>query len=429
MVNIDTKAYLTRMLCTQILFYLSFLTLSGTSYSKKQLLLFSLCIPITFFVQLFTGFADILTGLVGYFLLKPKGKTDISLLNCLILCMLLNHMISLISSGIMILTFSDYGIKKYTYVFIQLFLKTLLLLFFVLLYKKLNVQILLKNYELKITTGFMIYLFAISLFVSYAAHYYQVFDKFILGVIGFLIVQTLFVLFIFIRISTKQKQQYEQQLKNQDLINLKRYTDQLEKEQERLAKFRHDYKNLLLSLKELSTINSDHELFEQIVHLEKYSDLYLNKTNFKYDHFHNIKNVYLKSLLIAKFHQANNQQLHCQLECSKPIDMIPMPIFDCVRVLGIILDNAMEAAIESKQRFLSFMIYQNDQQIEFLIYNSCQEISIPINQLIKKGISTKKEHQGFGLNTIQEINKKNQNMFIQYKKKDLLFITQIILVW
>ncbi|EGO8326760.1 GHKL domain-containing protein, partial [Enterococcus faecalis] len=288
---------------------------------------------------------------------------------------------------------------------------------------------LLKNYELKITTGFMIYLFAISLFVSYAAHYYQVFDKFILGVIGFLIVQTLFVLFIFIRISTKQKQQYEQQLKNQDLINLKRYTDQLEKEQERLAKFRHDYKNLLLSLKELSTINSDHELFEQIVHLEKYSDLYLNKTNFKYDHFHNIKNVYLKSLLIAKFHQANNQQLHCQLECSKPIDMIPMPIFDCVRVLGIILDNAMEAAIESKQRFLSFMIYQNDQQIEFLIYNSCQEISIPINQLIKKGISTKKDHQGFGLNTIQEINKKNQNMFIQYKKKDLLFITQIILVW
>lgn len=418
------------MLCTQILFYLSFLTLSGTSYSKKQLLLFSLCIPITFFAQLFTGFADVLTGLVGYFLLKPRGKTDISLLNCLILCMLLNHMISLISSGIMVLTFSDYGIKKYTYVFVQLFLKAILLLFFVLLYKKLNVQILLKNYELKITTGFMIYLFAISLFVSYAAHYYQIFDKFILGVIGFLIVQTLFVLFIFIRISTKQKQQYEQQLKNQDLVNLKRYTDQLEKEQERLAKFRHDYKNLLLSLKELSTMNSDHELFEQIVHLEKYSDLYLlNKTHFKYKHFHNIKNVYLKSLLIAKFHQANNQQLHCQLECSNPIDMIPMPIFDCVRVLGIVLDNAIEAAIESKQRFLSFVIYQNDQQIEFLIYNSCQEISIPINQLVKKGISTKKEHQGFGLNTIQEINKKNKNMFIQYKKKDLLFITQIILVW
>ncbi len=331
--------------------------------------------------------------------------------------MLLNQGISLISSEIMVVAFSNTGIKRYAYVLVQLALKIFLLLFFILFYQKLKIQTLLEKYNLKVTTALMIYLFSISLFISYAAHYYQIFDQFILGVIGFLIVQTIFVFFLFIRTTTKQKEHYEQQLKNQDLINLKRYTDQLEKEQDRLAKFKHDYKNLLLSLKEVSAVNPDHELFEQIQQLGKYSDLYLDKTNFKYKHFHNIKNVYLKSLLLAKFHQANEGQLHCHLECVTPIEYIPIPIFDCVRILGIVLDNAIEAAIDTEQRSLSLMIYQDHQQIEFLIHNSCQEISIPLNQLISKGSSTKNNHQGLGLNTIQEINNKHPNMFVQYKKK------------
>lgn len=385
--------------------------------------------PLTFFTQLFSVFADILTILIGYFLLKPKEKTDISILNNLILCMLLNHIISLISSEIMVLTFSSDGIKKYSYVFVQLSLKVLLFIAFSFSYKKLNLHILLKKYCLKVTTGLMIYLFSISLFISYAARFYQVFDQFLLGVIGFIIVQTFFVIFLFIRTTTKQKERYEQQLKNQDLVNLKRYTDQLEKEQERLIKFQHDYKNLLLSLKDMPDLNPDHELFEQVHQLENYSNAYFDKINFKYKHFHNIKNVYLKSLLISKFHQAYAKQLHCQIECSKPIDNIPIAIFDCVRILGIVLDNAIEAAIDTEHRALSFMIYQDHQQIEFLIHNSCQKISIPLDQLISKGISTKNNHRGLGLSTIQEINKQNQNMFVQYKKNQLVFTTQIILMW
>lgn len=429
MITIDTKAYLLRILCTQVLFYISFLALYATNYSKKKLVLLLLCLPLTFLSHLFTQFTDILTIGVGYFLLKSKRKTDIRLLNNLILCMLLNYGISLMSSGIMIVSFSITGIKSYFYVFVQLSLKVLLLLLFILSYKKLNFQVLLEKYSLKITTGLMLYLFFISLFTSYAMHYYEMFDQFILGVISFLIAQILFTIFLFIRTISKQKEQYEEQLKNQDLVNLKRYTDQLEQEQERLLKFQHDYKNLLLSLKEISVLNIDHELFEQVHQLENYSNSCFDKVSFKYKHFHNVKNVYLKSLLISKFHQANVEQLHCQFECSNPVDNVPIAIFDCVRILGIVLDNAIEAAIDTEQRVLSFMIYQDHKQVEFLIHNSCQEISIPLNQLIIKGISTKNNHQGLGLSTIQEINKQNQNMFVQYKKNQLVFTTQIILMW
>lgn len=150
-------------------------------------MLLLLCLPITFLSHLFTQFTDILTIGVGYFLLKSKRKTDIRLLNNLILCMLLNYEISLMSSGIMIVSFSSAGIKSYFYVFIQLSLKVLLFLLFILSYKKLNFQVLLEKYSLKITTGLMLYLFFISLFTSYTMHYYEMFNQFILGVISFLI--------------------------------------------------------------------------------------------------------------------------------------------------------------------------------------------------------------------------------------------------
>ncbi|MDD0851445.1 ATP-binding protein, partial [Enterococcus faecalis] len=132
------------------------------------------------------------------------------------------------------MSFTSVGIKKYPYVLIQLTLKVLLLLAFLLLYKKFHFHILLKKYNPKIIVGFITYLLSMTLFISYTAHHCKVFDRFILGVLGFLVIQVLFVLFLFIQTIIRQKEQYEQQLKEQDLVNLKRYTDQLEQEQERL---------------------------------------------------------------------------------------------------------------------------------------------------------------------------------------------------
>lgn len=93
----------------------------------------------------------------------------------------------------------------------------------------------------------------------------------------------------------------------------------------------------MLSLKENSALNFDHELFEQVHQLQNYSNSCFDKATFKYKHFHNVKNIYLKSLLISKFLQANMEQLHCRFECPNPVNNIPIAIFDCVRILGIVL--------------------------------------------------------------------------------------------
>ena len=427
MITIDTKAYILRMFVENLFFFI-LLFMINTRADKKSYLLLSLLIPITFFVELYTDIADIIPVIGGYFIFKNKRESNVILINQLLLCMLICDATSMVSSLIMVSFFSHEGIKGVDYVLIQIMIDCFIIVIILFLYKKLQIQTLINRYSSTITATLMFYLLAITLFISYTAHHYQVFDRFVFGVLLFLIIQLLFVIFIFILISVRQKERYEQELKSKELGYLKKYTDSLEQNQERFAKFRHDYKNLLLSLKEAATENQNSKLLEQIKDLEEYSFSYLSKHS-EYRYLRNIKNDYLKSLLIAKFHQATSNKIICRFECVNIINEIPIPIFDCIRVLGIVLDNAIEASKISRTKSLSLMIYQDKRQIEFLLTNSCDYCTIPIDELVTQGTTTKQGHQGLGLANIEEINLKNHNMFVNYQSRQEEFITQIILMF
>ncbi|GEL66775.1 sensor histidine kinase [Marinilactibacillus psychrotolerans] len=429
MIIIDTKAYLLRMLINIFIFYflIFFVTKDEATISKYSKVI--VLIPITFFIELFTDFSDLIPIISSYFFLRENGNKKIVLLNKLMLSLLVSYSISIISSLLMIPRFFQ-GVNDYDYVIIQIIFECFLLTIFVLLYKKVSIQKIIKSYSSITTFMCMIYLWGISFFISYTAHQYKVFDQFILGILVFLVVQTIFIFILGVRTTKKQKETYEQRLKEQELIYLKRYTDQLEQSQEKLNKFKHDYKNLLLSLKEISYLKKDIDFSKQVHELDKYSNHYFVKDiSSSSQQLKNIKNSYLKSLFISKIYQANENQLDIQLECNQTIELVPIPIFDCVRILGIVLDNAIEASKESEERKLSLMIYQDDSQLEFLLENSYKGTNLSIRKLMEKGVSTKADHKGLGMNTIQEINEKTQNMFIQYKMKNSTFITSIILMW
>lgn len=428
MIIIDTKAYLLRMFVDIVCLYFLIFLFNRKSVRQNGLKI-TMFMGITFFLEIFSPFFDFIPVLSSYLILKQKKKRDVVLLNNLVLSILIKYGMSILSSTIMTLGFSHNGIKGYAYVGIQITIEILFLVCFTFFAKKVNLSTLVKRYSTKTTLLFMIYLWVISLFSSYIAHQYQIFDNFIMGVATFLVIQTIFALLLFLRINIKQKEEYEQKIEVQELKNLKKYTYQLEKNQERLSKFKHDYKNLLLSFKELVLNGDTKQLLDQIQQLENYSDSYLSTKTFDYRYFKNVKNDFLKSLLISKFYEASEHKIHCRFECTEIIENVPIAIFDCVRILGIILDNAIEATKESENKSLSVMIYQDDEQVEFLIKNSCKETSFSLNELIKANISTKVGHAGLGLNTIQDIKEKNKNIFVQYKKNSKQFVTQIILMW
>lgn len=431
MVQITTESYLLRMLldllCLYSLFF--FVVARPMNPNKKKVALLIIFIPVTFFAQLLTEFADIVPVVSSYFVLNThKGKKiNHSLLNSLLLCIITNYFTSLSSFVMINSVVHDSSIKGFVYVLTQICIKIVLLSFLASLYKKFQLNTFIRQHSSESTSLILIYIFVVIQLISYTAHFYQAFDQMVISISLFLLVQTIFVMILFLRISLRQKENFEQKFEEQELEKLKLYTDQLEQNQEKLDKFKHDYKNILLSLKETASINKNGELLTQIGDLEAYSENYVSEADVNFKAVRNIKNSYLKSLIISKLHQAHEKNIMVQFECYESISEISIPIFDCIRVLGIVLDNAIEAAEESESPNISFLVYQDDKQLEFSIKNTYQDRDIHIDNLMKTGVSTKEHHQGIGLSSIQEINKKHKNMFVQFEQKATTFSTQIIL--
>ena len=423
MTLIDTKAYLLRMFIDNFMFVFLFY-MTNTKIQKKKFWVMFLMVIIRFFFDLFIEFTEFIPIIFGYCILREENEDKKLILNKLLFCLLINKVIFITSS---VLISSPYNRVSYLFVLEQITTDYILASLFIYAYRKLYIELLIEKYSSKITIFLVSYVIVIMEFVGYTAHKLEVFDQFVFGILLFLIIQTLFVTVLFIWMTIKQKEKYEQKVKDKELIYLKKYTDSLEKDQEQSARFRHDYKNLLLSLKERATLHQDLALKEQIESLEHYSQPYLTD-KFAYRYLKNVKNEYVKSLLLSKMYEASQQYIHCTFECPNVIQNIPMDIFDFVRVLGILIDNALEAAEESKQKELAIAIYQDKEQMEISIINSCNQAKESISQLTQKGVTTKKGHSGLGLSNIEEINRKNENMFVNYQMEAEQFIAHVVLI-
>lgn len=386
-----------------------------------------LMVLVEFFTGLFVWITEYIPIIFGYYILK-KSKIEKTLaINKVLVCSLLTSATFIISSTLIDNWPSSYHKVGFSFVFQNLGIDYLLAFIFIYLYKRFDIERIIEKYSSTLTVFLEIYIVIVIEFISYTAHKREIFDQFVLGILIFLVLQTLFVSVLVIWLTIKQKEKYEQKVKDKELIYLKKYTDSLEKDQEQSARFRHDYKNLLLSLKERATLHQDLALKEQIESLEHYSQPYLTD-KFAYRYLKNVKNEYVKSLLLSKMYEASQQYIHCTFECPNVIQNIPMDIFDFVRVLGILIDNALEAAEESEQKELAIAIYQDKEQMEISIINSCNQAKKSINQLTQKGVTTKKGHSGLGLSNIEEINRKNENMFVNYQMEAEQFIAHVVLI-
>ncbi|HCE12674.1 MAG TPA: hypothetical protein DEQ24_08010, partial [Enterococcus sp.] len=134
--------------------------------------------------------------------------------------------------------------------------------------------------------------------------------------------------------------------KESDYQALMEYTESMENQYKEVRKFRHDFQNILNSL-------DDYVLSEDFSGLKNY---YLNEIkptseeisemNFKLTELQNIKQREIKSVLALKLMTAQNIEIEVNLEVKEVIEDIPLDAIVLVRVLGILLDNAIEAIEE-----------------------------------------------------------------------------------
>lgn len=215
--------------------------------------------------------------------------------------------------------------------------------------------------------------------------------------------------------------------KESDYQALMEYTESMENQYKEVRKFRHDFQNILNSL-------DDYVLSEDFSGLKNY---YLNEIkptseeisemNFKLTELQNIKQREIKSVLALKLMTAQNIEIEVNLEVKEVIEDIPLDAIVLVRVLGILLDNAIEAIEELAIGKLTVAVFKNKQEIQFIIQNDCKDHMPSIQQLKKEGFSTKGDNRGLGLSNIKEMLANYKNVVLKTTIKDQLFTQQFII--
>lgn len=245
-------------------------------------------------------------------------------------------------------------------------------------------------------------------------------------VILFLITQGVFLIILFNFELSRHDELNRQKMQQSEINSLMEYTEKLEREERRLRKFKHDSQNMLLSLRELADFEDRNAFNQGVMKLEEYFNVrFASNEIWGFNDFDNLKNPYVKSIFISKVQDMRNMKITAEFSCPKIVEDIDIPVFDLVRVLGITLDNAVEAVSGNRNGRIAMNIMKVRGAVKFVISNTVTGPHKPVGKLIQEGYTTKSRHQGLGLGNIRDIRKENGNLFVSYKYEENMFVATI----
>lgn len=129
-----------------------------------------------------------------------------------------------------------------------------------------------------------------------------------------------------------------------------------------------------------------------------------------------INNPAIYNVLATKYHKADEIGVQINLGIFIDLNEIEkhMKIYEFTRILGILLDNAIEAASECENKIIhvSFRKEQNRRRLLVIIDNTYKNKDINVDKIYEKDFSTKSKetNSGLGLWEVRQILKKNNNL-------------------
>lgn len=186
---------------------------------------------------------------------------------------------------------------------------------------------------------------------------------------------------------------------------LKKYTEEIENMYSSVRSFKHDYTNVLYSMKLYIYTDNVSGLKNYF-----YSDIIpliesLDMSTPTLEQLSNIKIPELKSILYLKILQAQKYGIKTNLEINWIIDDIKMKPVDITRIIGIFLDNSIEAVrdLPQNEKIIRVAFIKPDQDISILIENPTSEHTINLTKIQEKSVSSKGIDRGLGLHNVKSI--------------------------
>ncbi|MCI8513292.1 MAG: GHKL domain-containing protein [Lachnospiraceae bacterium] len=230
-----------------------------------------------------------------------------------------------------------------------------------------------------------------------------------LHISGYLLVM----LFLFLAVRRSYLEQIQTEAKQKALQDLQDYTHNLEAMYNGLRSFKHDYVNILLSLSgyiENRDMDELKKFFESSIFPTK---KLIDQGDYKLNQLSNIGVLEIKSLLSAKMIYAHESGIDVTIDIPDRVDRFPIDTVDLARILGIFLDNATEATLETERPQVGLHIIPNEAGISILISNRFRDNGLMLHQLKQKGFSTKIGHLGIGLSNAQKIIGSYDNILLE----------------
>lgn len=282
------------------------------------------------------------------------------------------------------------------------------------LIRKLKLRYILLNYKFWILMMISIVLILIRIYIGAVEYYgYAVNNKRIeyINTFLFFILFTLMILIIYIvfRGITKEAELKSKQINFEVLQN---YTTKIEGMYSDMRAFKHDYANIISSMigyiDEEDMAGLKKHFYENILPLNKK----IGKNDSEIGRLSQIKVPEVKGLLSLKLIRAQEMGIEVFIDIKEPIEQISMNIIDLTRVLGILLDNAIEASEECVLPKIEIGFIKDNQSLIIVICNRYKGDIPSVDKLYKKGYSTKGANRGIGLTSLREIINKYESIYL-----------------
>nr|WP_269448400.1 GHKL domain-containing protein [Limosilactobacillus rudii] len=198
----------------------------------------------------------------------------------------------------------------------------------------------------------------------------------------------------------------EQNQRQQQLIDTYRnqitVAQKVNAQYEEVRRERHDIKNVLLSIQGYIRDHDD-EKANQL--LSTFLQTNIDSKNYEgIDNSLSRLNISgLRNLIKEKAYKIVENEIPLAIEVNTEIDSLPGSEIKTARIIGILLDNAIEATAKQKKPYIQFaLIKHDDENYELVIANSLEK-SVDLNKAMKFEHSEKENHQGIGLSNITQL--------------------------
>ncbi|MFR6361061.1 sensor histidine kinase [Amedibacterium intestinale] len=219
----------------------------------------------------------------------------------------------------------------------------------------------------------------------------------------------------------KQENEYNQIVLHQQQL----YIQDLEDIQQNMRAFKHDYKNMMSSLY-LNSKEGNIKKVENLIQgmIDDFDDTIDSKMALT-TQLSNIRESEVKSLLFKKITDIYHKKISFHLEVLYPLHKNKIQTIDLVRILGILMDNAIEE-VEQNHNDLTLLILQEENSLTIVVENYVEK-EVNINDINNSGFTTKKDHSGIGLQSLETIIEKYPNISHKVSCRNHRFIQEIII--